>query len=1491
MATIDKLRIQGIRSFAPSCVDTIQFDKPLTLIVGQNGAGKTTVIECLKVATCGEMPPFSDLGKSFVHDPKVAGTTEVKAQIRLMFRTPPRDAQSPGMKYMVTRSFQLTQTAAAKKSFKTLDGHVRAMNPDGSEKAAVNERCSEINKLVPQLMGFDSKAILDSVIFVHQEASNWPLADGATLKKHFDEIFASSKYTKALEAITKLRKELLATVKASKAEHEHLKNYLETAERLEKEVRDSRRVLNDYNNKRSRLDTKRELRLKEAKACQSHVRALSTMLDKAETLRTKLSHAGEQKVRTVARIKNFIQIDDETVEQATASGITAEACMVSRLKEQQGVLARSVAEADGKIANCESKAKRIKDQIGALRAESEKLVNKRAQAEAEKRTRVAERKRLCNLVAEVCRLYPGKVGWAESTTEAQCASPPSHFELPELECFERKLVSYVEELRADDAKKEADELAEMERLQEQVDATSAEHSSLLRSREDQSKSLVEKKKKLDALAIRLSDMERLSGGAQAKAHIEDGRRAVTMAEEELKKTSAEVAGRDFEHEMSQFKAQAAKAQAEIESLRSERDSIRSRGEAGVTLRLKQEELGKKRAELVSLLSPALASFRRLESGGGNTADVVPATQMEEAVVQETQQQALPGEAARTTRLLKSLKAEIDSELSRATSSHDAQTSKRATALAQAAQAKAENASAISDLDASRELLENKLRDVLGSSAAGSAGNLNASVDDMQRAKEKELEQSRNSLGVIKASSKLYGVYIKSANENNQCRICERAFGDEASRRDFVEKYENQKNALPQALKDAEAKVQELELVVQGIRSLGPLQARVEEQKTRVAEVQKKAESADAESMKADDAAAQSERTLRAITERHAAAASLEPQLARCLSLEEEVADLVDYVERLGGARAGVDGADTGTRTVRMIDEKIEGLEDDKFQAEHKRETAFKQMTRLRDDEAKARDRVHTAKEELAKREAAQADGKALAEQKGGLEKECEAIRVNVEDVSSRLAPLAGRKTALMSRRDALRSEHGRARTKRQETLGEASGKLNSVRERLATVQRAESSVAESGGVQEIEKQLKHVEGEQTTEQTRLDEMQEEIQELRNEVATSNDTKRAIDDHVEYYTLLEAERKQSDEFDESASTMKAAYDGAVTELNSLRSERLAKESSQDGDDTDGGDDGDGGAADVDMAVDRGAGTHVDDPIESCRAMLTRLRQRESSLRESATNLENKMHRFRGTIDERKQAMKQSEKELEKKQYNDIAKNEMAKRVEIKTTSLAEKDLDAYGKALDRALQEFHASRMEEVNAIIKELWQTTYRNGDIDYIAIRSDVEETAAAQAAAAAAGAAKGRGGKKKAAEAAAAAAAASVAPTRSKSYNYRVVMRQGDTELDMRGRCSAGQKVLACLIIRLALAETFSINCGILALDEPTTNLDAENAESLANALKSIMDVRKENAGFQLIVITHDERFARTLGAGTVDGYWRVYKDSEQHSRLSRVAFHFDD
>ncbi len=41
MCSIDKLLIKGIRSFSPENTNVIEFYRPLTLIVGQNGAGKT----------------------------------------------------------------------------------------------------------------------------------------------------------------------------------------------------------------------------------------------------------------------------------------------------------------------------------------------------------------------------------------------------------------------------------------------------------------------------------------------------------------------------------------------------------------------------------------------------------------------------------------------------------------------------------------------------------------------------------------------------------------------------------------------------------------------------------------------------------------------------------------------------------------------------------------------------------------------------------------------------------------------------------------------------------------------------------------------------------------------------------------------------------------------------------------------------------------------------------------------------------------------------------------------------------------------------------------------------------------------------------------------------------------------------------------------------------------------------------------------------------
>ena len=85
-------------------------------------------------------------------------------------------------------------------------------------------------------------------------------------------------------------------------------------------------------------------------------------------------------------------------------------------------------------------------------------------------------------------------------------------------------------------------------------------------------------------------------------------------------------------------------------------------------------------------------------------------------------------------------------------------------------------------------------------------------------------------------------------------------------------------------------------------------------------------------------------------------------------------------------------------------------------------------------------------------------------------------------------------------------------------------------------------------------------------------------------------------------------------------------------------------------------------------------------------------------------------------------------------------------------------------------------MKEINRQLADFWKMTYRGNDIEAIEIQSDQEKDNK------------------------------SAASARLRSYNYRIVLKTyDDTELDMRGRCSAGQRVLSSIIIRLALAETF--------------------------------------------------------------------------------------
>ena len=174
--------------------------------------------------------------------------------------------------------------------------------------------------------------------------------------------------------------------------------------------------------------------------------------------------------------------------------------------------------------------------------------------------------------------------------------------------------------------------------------------------------------------------------------------------------------------------------------------------------------------------------------------------------------------------------------------------------------------------------------------------------------------------------------------------------------------------------------------------------------------------------------------------------------------------------------------------------------------------------------------------------------------------------------------------------------------------------------------------------------------------------------------------------------------------------------------------------------------------------------------------------------------------------------------------------------------------------------YHSNNLKRINAVVKDLWQKTfvfkvaftlnierhkqchmhaslfshfylflvsrYKGNDISEIEIKADASANSRSVG-----------------------------------SFQYSVVMRKGGAEMPMRQRCSAGQKVLASLVIRLALADIYGAKCSIMALDEPTTNLDKRHKDSLARALADIIEQRSKFANFQLILITHDRSFVDTL------------------------------
>ncbi|KJH49293.1 hypothetical protein DICVIV_04557 [Dictyocaulus viviparus] len=240
MVLLHQLMVRGVRSVGSSEEETqvVKFLDPLTIISGPNGSGKTTLIESLNYVTTGALP--SGKLASFVHSLEASQKPRVDGMVKLQF------SDCKGRMCVATKRVNATLSKVGKLQCKSDEFNIQITANDG-QVSSLSSKVADFQKEVVNLLGVPA-AILDNVIFCHQEESDWPLSEPKELKVKFDRIFQLSRFVKALEVMKKMKKDYEGQLKTimekqtcremvlkSKAKYLHQRESCENLRRESKE--------------------------------------------------------------------------------------------------------------------------------------------------------------------------------------------------------------------------------------------------------------------------------------------------------------------------------------------------------------------------------------------------------------------------------------------------------------------------------------------------------------------------------------------------------------------------------------------------------------------------------------------------------------------------------------------------------------------------------------------------------------------------------------------------------------------------------------------------------------------------------------------------------------------------------------------------------------------------------------------------------------------------------------------------------------------------------------------------------------------------------------------------------------------------------------------------------------------------------------------------------------------------------------------------------
>ncbi|EFH55616.1 hypothetical protein ARALYDRAFT_344958 [Arabidopsis lyrata subsp. lyrata] len=1232
MSTVDKMLIKGIRSFDPENKNVVTFFRPLTLIVGANGAGKTTIIECLKVSCTGELPPNARSGHSFIHDPKVAGETETKAQIKLRFKT------AAGKDVVCIRSFQLTQKAS-KMEYKAIESVLQTINPHTGEKVCLSYRCADMDREIPALMGV-SKAILENVIFVHQDESNWPLQDPSTLKKKFDDIFSATRYTKALEVIKKLHKDQAQEIKTFKLKLENLQTLKDAAYKLRESIAQDQ----------ERTESSKVQMLE-----------LETSIQKVDAE----VHNKEMMLKDLRKLQD--QVSRKTAERSTL------------FKEQQRQYAELPEENEDTIEELKEWKSKFEERIALLETKIRKMEREMDDTAT---TIYSLHNAKTNYMLEISKLQTEAEAHMllknerDSTIQKIFSHhnlgnvPSTPFGTEVVLNLTNRIKSRLGELEMDLLdKKKSNETALSTAWDCYMDANDRWKSIEAQKRaKDEikmgiSKRIEEKEIERDSFEFEISTVD--------VKQTDEREKQVQIELERKTKQNSELG---FESKIEQKQHEIYSMEHKIKTLNRERDVMAGDAEDRVKLSLKkteQENLRKKHKKM--------------------------------SIEREYDDLSLKSrEAEKEVNMLQMKIQEVNNSLFK----HNKDTESR------------------------KKYIESKLQALKQESVT-----IDAYPKLLESAKD-ERDDRKSKYNMANGMRKMFEPFEDLARQHHYCPCCERSFTTDEEN-SFVKKQRVKASTTGEQLKKLAVESSNADSVFQ---QLDKLRAVFEEYSKLTSEIiplaekslQEHTEELGQKSQALDD-------VLGISAQIKADKDSIEALVHPLENADRTFQEIVSYQKQIEDLEYKLDFRGLGVKTMEEIQSELSSLQSSK-------DKLHGELEKLRDDQIyMERDisclqaRWHAVREEKAKAAnllrdvtKAEEDLERLAEEKSQLD-------LDVKYLAEALGPLSKEKEQLLS-------DYNDMKIRRNQEYEELAEKKRNYQQEVEALLKASSKINEYAyscftryhdlkkgeRLNDIQEKQRLSESQLQSCEARKNELAGELNRNKDLMRNQDQLRRNIEDNLNYRTTK----------------------AKVEELT---------------------------------------------PIHLFSMML-------------------RLNRCRGTVSVYESSISKNRVELKAAQYKDIDKRHFDQLIQLKTTEMANKDLDRYYNALDKALMRFHTMKMEEINKIIRELWQQTYRGQDMDYIRIHSDSE----------------GAG---------------------TRSYSY---------------------KVLASLIIRLALAETFCLNCGILALDEPTTNLDGPNSESLAGALLRIMEDRKGQENFQLIVITHDERFAQMIGQRQhAEKYYRVAKD----------------